>query len=272
MNTRTVFALLVGATAALCSTTEAVSKYAKMIPNGNGVAGVTAVGHKDPDSGGSTNDFGKAFSAAGNAWTTELCKADSDGDGQTNGEELGDPCCEWKAGATPAVPSGATDPGNAGSKLSDDALKSARALCAPATVKPADGADTPATTAPTNETPALTPGEGVPTEPTPAPAPAPGAGSGSDAAATTTSPAASSSAAGSSTDESLGSGWMTQEEYEAMIAKEEEEAAAKATASSSSASSTANTSSAAVAFTKSLSHVGFATAVAVAVSALAVAL
>jgi hypothetical protein len=26
----------------------------------------------------------------------ELCNADSDGDGKTNGEELGDPCCVWK--------------------------------------------------------------------------------------------------------------------------------------------------------------------------------
>lgn len=27
-----------------------------------------------------------------------MCCADSDGDGLTNGEELGDPCCEWKKG------------------------------------------------------------------------------------------------------------------------------------------------------------------------------
>ena len=28
-------------------------------------------------------------------WTRELCEKDSDGDGFTNGEELGDPCCIW---------------------------------------------------------------------------------------------------------------------------------------------------------------------------------
>ena len=29
------------------------------------------------------------------------CEADTDGDGQTNGLELGDPCCLWSVGATP---------------------------------------------------------------------------------------------------------------------------------------------------------------------------
>lgn len=42
------------------------------------------------------NPFGVAFAASGFKWTTDLCAADSDGDGQTNGQELGDPCCEWK--------------------------------------------------------------------------------------------------------------------------------------------------------------------------------
>ena len=47
------------------------------------------------------NPFGEAFKAANFRWTAELCCADSDGDGQTNGEELGDPMCElvgkWEA-------------------------------------------------------------------------------------------------------------------------------------------------------------------------------
>ena len=34
------------------------------------------------------------FKAAGFKWTAELCKKDSDGDGFTNGQELGDPNCE----------------------------------------------------------------------------------------------------------------------------------------------------------------------------------
>lgn len=38
------------------------------------------------------------FKAAGEKWTKELCEKDSDGDGFTNGQELGDPTCTWKPG------------------------------------------------------------------------------------------------------------------------------------------------------------------------------
>ena len=31
-------------------------------------------------------------------WTEDLCKEDSDGDGKTNGEELGDANCTWTEG------------------------------------------------------------------------------------------------------------------------------------------------------------------------------
>ena len=31
-------------------------------------------------------------------WSAELCNADSDEDGRTNGEELGDPDCQWSVG------------------------------------------------------------------------------------------------------------------------------------------------------------------------------
>ena len=57
------------------------------------------VGHRTC-SGGTLplNPFGQAFKNAGYLWTTALCCADSDGDGQTNGEELGDPDCAF-AGA-----------------------------------------------------------------------------------------------------------------------------------------------------------------------------
>jgi hypothetical protein len=44
------------------------------------------------------NPFGVAFAAASYKWTKELCNSDSDGDGATNGEELGDPCCVWTKG------------------------------------------------------------------------------------------------------------------------------------------------------------------------------
>jgi len=44
---------------------------------------------------GSLNPFGEDFIAAAGNWTT-LCMMDSDNDGVTNGQELGDPCCQWK--------------------------------------------------------------------------------------------------------------------------------------------------------------------------------
>ncbi|CAE8632370.1 unnamed protein product [Polarella glacialis] len=61
------------------------------------------VGHADCKGGKfPLNPFGDALSAASYQWTKELCQVDSDGDGRTNGEELGDPCCTWKEGAVPS--------------------------------------------------------------------------------------------------------------------------------------------------------------------------
>jgi hypothetical protein len=79
-----VFSVIVAATAVL-STVDAMSMYPQRIPNGANVPGIKALGHVDGT--GETSPltkFGIAFSAAGLQWTVELCKADSDGDGQTN--------------------------------------------------------------------------------------------------------------------------------------------------------------------------------------------
>mmetsp|Transcript_26229 Transcript_26229/g.67724 ORF Transcript_26229/g.67724 Transcript_26229/m.67724 type:complete len:1149 (+) Transcript_26229:60-3506(+) len=54
-------------------------------------------GHAKP-----LNPFGQAWQAADFVWTESLCKADSDGDGFTNGQELGDPCCQWGAWDVPS--------------------------------------------------------------------------------------------------------------------------------------------------------------------------
>lgn len=37
--------------------------------------------------------FSKDFAKAGHVWSKELCQKDSDKDGFTNGQELGDPGC-----------------------------------------------------------------------------------------------------------------------------------------------------------------------------------
>merc|ERR1719265_723400 len=63
-----------------------------------------AVGHQACPGGGTLSSFGNDWTENGGNWGNHLCRLDSDGDGQSNGDELGDPCCLWSQGAT--VPSG----------------------------------------------------------------------------------------------------------------------------------------------------------------------
>jgi hypothetical protein len=96
-TTTTMLRLSCAALAAAASLAH--PQYVALNPNGASVtipAGVAAIGHVAKAGGGATNAYGDAFTAQGSAWTRALCEADSDGDGQTNGMELGDPCCVWK--------------------------------------------------------------------------------------------------------------------------------------------------------------------------------
>ncbi|GMF22257.1 unnamed protein product [Phytophthora lilii] len=96
--------------------------YVSMIPNGANVPGVAALGHVNPNGDGTVNGFGEDFAGAFYVWTKELCNKDSDGDGQTNGQELGDPCCEWDLLDTSARwTEGVSHPGNA-SDTADESL------------------------------------------------------------------------------------------------------------------------------------------------------
>lgn len=96
-------------------------EFRKQIPNGLAAnrpgSGITCefLGHENCGFGAPINAFGKAFQQAEFKWTTGLCQADSDGDGLTNGEELGDPCCKWSIGDTPQRLSMLSDPGDANS-------------------------------------------------------------------------------------------------------------------------------------------------------------
>jgi Eukaryotic cytochrome b561 len=79
-----------------------------------------AVGHGLPQGSDSFNPFGADFRAAGKVWTTELCQTDSDGDGMTNGQELGDPDCVWTPGSTPTRVVDITHPGFETTIIVDD--------------------------------------------------------------------------------------------------------------------------------------------------------
>ena len=79
------------------------ASYVSLSPNGasvpDGEGGfVDGIGHVDHGGGGALNSYGTAFGAALLTWSATLCIADSDGDGYSNGAELGDPCCVWSAG------------------------------------------------------------------------------------------------------------------------------------------------------------------------------
>eukprot|EP00741_Cyanophora_paradoxa_P017188 tig00020960_g16600.t1 len=78
---------------------SAFPMYLSLIPNGilvkRGGLPWIGVGHENALGGGPRNVFGEDFARAGHKWTKELCEKDSDGDGYSNGWELGDPCCVW---------------------------------------------------------------------------------------------------------------------------------------------------------------------------------
>lgn len=95
---------------------HAYSYFGGLIPNGRNVTGcdgiaVLGVGHIRTSGGGPRNPFGLDWAAAGFTWTAELCNKDSDGDGMTNGQELGDPNCIWTPESTPSIVEGITHPG-----------------------------------------------------------------------------------------------------------------------------------------------------------------
>lgn len=82
------------------------------LPNGNSY-GLT-LGHP----GGNTKvptKIASTFYQAGQTWNKAFCMADADGDGQSNGLEMGDPCCKWSVGQMPQFTKGLSDPNSAAS-------------------------------------------------------------------------------------------------------------------------------------------------------------
>ncbi len=101
----------VGLVLALGVASPASAFFPERIPNGyDGGSGRCYVCHVDPAGGGTRTSFGENFrlgpdgvanSGDDHSWTTWLAARDSDGDGWTNGQELGDPFRLWTSGSAP---------------------------------------------------------------------------------------------------------------------------------------------------------------------------
>lgn len=105
------FVLLIG----LAGFVRGRKSYLDRLPNGAVFKEDASIGHASTGGGGTRTGFGEHFKAANRAWTISLCNMDSDGDGRTNGQELGDPCCVWRQGDEPACKVGISNPGQVGS-------------------------------------------------------------------------------------------------------------------------------------------------------------
>lgn len=91
-------------------------QYNNNVPNGASIPpSAIQLGHPN----GATKlytPFANAYVSNGRKWTRALCVADSDNDGQSNGLEMGDPCCLWTVGAAPMFSTGLSDPNSATSQ------------------------------------------------------------------------------------------------------------------------------------------------------------
>lgn len=81
------------------SDAPARTNFVSELPNGTRIDGRGCINcHLDADGGGITNDFAWDHVKNGNSFAA-ICDIDSDQDGQSNGQELGDPDCVWVGGA-----------------------------------------------------------------------------------------------------------------------------------------------------------------------------
>ena len=106
-------ALLMTCGLALMMATQTVfglSSYVSRVPNGSKNSCLTC--HDIATGAPDLNPFGSAFAANGHAWNASLAAKDSDGDGASNGLELGDS----SGSGTPTAGATVTNPGDPASK------------------------------------------------------------------------------------------------------------------------------------------------------------
>ena len=119
--------LLAVLTATWSSSSAARPAYVNLVPNG-AVSGCQTC-HSNRGGGAPWNSFGDTLFVENGGtvgqpatidvadadfswWSGAICGADSDDDGQTNGQELGDPRCVWTSGPAPRR-TAVSNPGNA---------------------------------------------------------------------------------------------------------------------------------------------------------------
>ena len=115
-----VTSMALGLSQALPKNADAFAGREVQIPNNQWSCGIC---HQNAGGGGPRTVFGedtKSFGADGaNVSWAGVCDRDSDGDGFTNGVELGDPDCAWMIG-DPSPVAMVTDPNDAASAPSSD--------------------------------------------------------------------------------------------------------------------------------------------------------
>lgn len=103
--------------------------YRNALPNASSKEICKSLGHTQCIPGGPRNNFGTDFAAAGYRYTKAFCEMDSDGDGYSNGAELGDPCCVHPQTDGTTRSADLSNPGDASSTPKQPENRKRRCFC-----------------------------------------------------------------------------------------------------------------------------------------------